>query len=144
VVVLALPASGLPHSEISGSSLTYSSPKHIGVGPVLHRLLAPRHPPCALSSLSYFPLSRFLGFTYFFGECNLTTKTLCQFFISISNFQGAYCISLAEVTHHRHMKSVTFSQTLDQGTYGGVKRDRTADLLRARQALSQLSYNPII
>ena len=25
---------------------------------------------------------------------------------------------------------------------GGVKRDRTADLLRARQALSQLSYNP--
>ena len=27
---------------------------------------------------------------------------------------------------------------------GGAKRDRTADLLRARQALSQLSYSPII
>ena len=26
---------------------------------------------------------------------------------------------------------------------GGAMRDRTADLLRARQALSQLSYNPI-
>ena len=26
---------------------------------------------------------------------------------------------------------------------GGAKRDRTADLLRAKQALSQLSYNPI-
>jgi hypothetical protein len=26
---------------------------------------------------------------------------------------------------------------------GGVTRDRTADLLRARQTLSQLSYNPI-
>ena len=25
---------------------------------------------------------------------------------------------------------------------GGAKRDRTADLLRARQALSQLSYGP--
>jgi hypothetical protein len=25
---------------------------------------------------------------------------------------------------------------------GGAKRDRTADLLRARQALSQLSYSP--
>ncbi len=25
---------------------------------------------------------------------------------------------------------------------GGAMRDRTADLLRARQALSQLSYNP--
>ena len=27
---------------------------------------------------------------------------------------------------------------------GGAKRDRTADLLRARQALSQLSYGPIV
>ena len=30
---------GFPHSEIFGSKLTYSSPKHIGVSPVLHRLL---------------------------------------------------------------------------------------------------------
>ena len=42
---------GFPHSEISGSKLAYSSPKHIGVSPVLHRLLVPRHPPCALSNL---------------------------------------------------------------------------------------------
>ena len=28
--------------------------------------------------------------------------------------------------------------------FGGAKRDRTADLLRAKQALSQLSYSPII
>ena len=27
---------------------------------------------------------------------------------------------------------------------GGAKRDRTADLLRARQALSQLSYGPVL
>ena len=27
---------------------------------------------------------------------------------------------------------------------GGAKQDRTADLLRARQALSQLSYSPIV
>ena len=27
---------------------------------------------------------------------------------------------------------------------GGAMRDRTADLLRARQALSQLSYSPIV
>ena len=26
---------------------------------------------------------------------------------------------------------------------GGAKQDRTADLLRARQALSQLSYSPL-
>lgn len=44
--------SGFPHSDISGSTLTYSSPKHFGVCPVLHRLLVPRHPPCALSHLT--------------------------------------------------------------------------------------------
>ena len=44
--------SGFPHSEISGSQLTYSSPKHIGVSAVLLRLLVPRHPPCALSNLT--------------------------------------------------------------------------------------------
>ena len=44
--------SGFPHSEISGSQLTYSSPKHIGVSAVLLRLLVPRHPPCALPNLT--------------------------------------------------------------------------------------------
>src|SRR5690606_9463296 len=44
--------SGFPHSEIFGSMLTYSSPKHIGVSTVLHRLLVPRHPPCALYNLT--------------------------------------------------------------------------------------------
>ena len=43
---------GFPHSEISGSLLTYSSPEHIGVRPVLLRLLVPRHPPCALIHLT--------------------------------------------------------------------------------------------
>jgi hypothetical protein len=30
----------------------------------------------------------------------------------------------------------------DSFLFGGARRDRTADLLRARQALSQLSYGP--
>lgn len=46
-----LPA-GFPHSDISGSLLTYSSPKHFVVSHVLHRLLVPRHPPCALINLT--------------------------------------------------------------------------------------------
>src|SRR3954451_11711374 len=53
MAVPALQAGGLPHSEIPGSTPAYGSPRHIGVRPVLHRLLAPRHPPCALSSLTY-------------------------------------------------------------------------------------------
>ena len=41
----------LPHSEISGSKRICRSPKLIAAYHVLHRLLAPRHPLCALKSL---------------------------------------------------------------------------------------------
>ena len=43
---------GFPHSDIPGSTPAYGSPRHFVVRHVLHRLLAPRHPPCALSSLT--------------------------------------------------------------------------------------------
>lgn len=46
--------SGFPHSEILGSMSTYDSPRHIGVSPVLRRLLVPRHSPCALLHLTCF------------------------------------------------------------------------------------------
>ena len=41
-----------PHSEISGSQLICSSPKLFAACHVLHRLLMPRHSPCALISLT--------------------------------------------------------------------------------------------
>src|ERR1700686_1780952 len=43
---------GFPHSEISGSMPACGSPKLIAACHVFHRLLLPRHPPCALSSLT--------------------------------------------------------------------------------------------
>ena len=43
---------GFPHSEISGSTPVCGSPKLIAACHVLHRLILPRHPPCALSSLT--------------------------------------------------------------------------------------------
>ena len=39
---------GFPHSDISGSMDMCSSPKLFAACHVLHRLLVPRHPPCAL------------------------------------------------------------------------------------------------
>ena len=41
------------------------------------------------------------------------------------------------------MECSFLSFTIQKQVYGGAKRDRTVDLLRARQALSQLSYGPI-
>ena len=43
---------GFPHSEIPGSKPACGSPGLIAACHVLHRLLAPRHPPHALSSLT--------------------------------------------------------------------------------------------
>ena len=45
-------SAGFPHSEISGSMGICPSPKLIAAYHVFHRLLVPRHPPCALSSLT--------------------------------------------------------------------------------------------
>jgi hypothetical protein len=43
---------GFPHSEIPGSKPACGSPRLIAACHVLHRRLLPRHPPCALSSLT--------------------------------------------------------------------------------------------
>ena len=43
---------GFPHSEILGSKGASPSPRLIAGSHVLHRRLAPRHPPYALSSLT--------------------------------------------------------------------------------------------
>jgi hypothetical protein len=43
---------GFPHSDISGSKPVCGSPKLFAAYHVLHRLSAPRHPPCTLSSLT--------------------------------------------------------------------------------------------
>ena len=52
LIQYGIPFGGFPHSEISGSMLICSSPKLIAAYHVLHRLLMPRHSPCALISLT--------------------------------------------------------------------------------------------
>jgi hypothetical protein len=47
-----LPKEGLPHSDIRGSTIARISPRLFAACHVLHRLLAPRHPPNALVSLT--------------------------------------------------------------------------------------------
>ena len=45
-------SAGFPHSDICGSLDMCSSPQLFAAYHVFHRLLVPRHPPCALSSLT--------------------------------------------------------------------------------------------
>jgi hypothetical protein len=60
-------------------------------------------------------------------------------FYHIPKFLKNDLIKRLEINIH----SGIFISKLFEAVYGGAKRDRTADLLRARQALSQLSYGPI-
>ena len=50
--MLEVRSSGFPHSDIPGSKPVHGSPRLIAVFHVLHRHLAPRHSPKALSSFS--------------------------------------------------------------------------------------------
>ena len=46
------PKGGFPHSDICGATVARTSPQLIAACHVLHRLLAPRHPPNALIALN--------------------------------------------------------------------------------------------
>ena len=71
---------GFPHSEICGSLVTCTSPQLIAAYRVLLRLIWPRHPPYALTYLTYllsflrFELSNFLKRSFSF----LTFSCSCQ------------------------------------------------------------------
>jgi hypothetical protein len=54
-------AEGFPHSDIRGSTIARISPRLFAACHVLHRLLAPRHPPNALLSLSIHTTARAQG-----------------------------------------------------------------------------------
>ena len=69
---LGITLARFPHSEISGSKRTYSSPKRIVVRHVLHQLLVPRHPPCALSNLITICLLFFLIWWDILMQCIAT------------------------------------------------------------------------
>jgi hypothetical protein len=62
---------GFPHSEIPGSMPACGSPRLIAACHVLHRLLLPRHPPCALSSLT-------IKFTRHTAACSRRDEQLFQ------------------------------------------------------------------
>ena len=53
---LSITLSAFPHSEICGLSDICSCPQLIAACHVLLRLLVPRHPPCALSRLTFLGL----------------------------------------------------------------------------------------
>ena len=109
-----------PHSEISGSLAMCAYPKLIAAYHVLHRLLMPRHSPCALCSLTYLVISK-----------------SSQFWFSQRIVFNKYFISwLVVSTIYIHMQ---FSKNIVVGLSG--LEPPTSRLSGVRS--NQLSYRPI-
>ena len=87
---------GFPHSDIPGSKCICHFPRLIAAYHVLHRLLVPRHPPCALSNLTGHP--SVLAFaTYPFSPIRLSKTRLDHFDRDACNITSyVACESLVE------------------------------------------------
>jgi hypothetical protein len=124
---------GFPHSEISGSTLVCSSPKLIAAYHVLHRLLAPRHSPHALSSLTM-NNTRFVGAQ----PAKARTRNLASH-TAVWSVKTTVCrIFSCQRVFSSSALMPTPNLAAPRGA-GGEYRARTGDLLLAKQALSQLS-----
>ena len=135
-----LPCGGFPHSEISGSQLICSSPKLIAAYHVLHRLLMPRHSPCALLCLTFrsnlSELVQFLGSLEVWimqapllDQFTLSNKIVIYPKISVLLlFEFPYCCLLV-IHRFRCITIICFISVFSfQDTIGGPKWTRTIDL----------------
>ena len=151
---------GFPHSEISGSKCIGNSPELIAAYHVLHRLSVPRHPPNALvvlDSTTVCQRSEDLGDLHIrLVPCRGRTPTRrpCLPFLPLRlGRRSAENLDFKTSSDKRCQRTIT--TMLSHRVYddaraprvlwcdGGGRRDRTDDLLLAKQALSQLSYAPV-
>ena len=139
---------GFPHSEISGSMDICSSPKLFAAYHVFHRLLVPRHPPCALSCITNLKAPAGTGsfhtcialhalvqvnfFTLFSSKCCNSYNSFL--FITITSD----VLIFSSISYMRFSRYIADDPDISFSSNGEYEI-RTRDLLLARQALSQLS-----
>ncbi len=121
---------GLPHSEIPGSRVVCTSPRLLAAYHVLHRLHVPRHPPYALNS---FIKSRCILKRVSYAVDQLSKSVLCGADPDSNrdNLLSVLCGADPEANRDNLLSVLC-----------GADRDRTGNLLRARQALSQTELQP--
>ena len=139
-------SAGFPHSDISGSMDICSSPKLFAAYHVFHRLLVPRHPPCALLRLTNF-------------LCHVASRQLVWVFIKFITFKSKLSKFTTSCDYLSVISSDVFLLIFKKKLYflyavfkvhvlrlllqpSGDGEIRTLDPLLARQVLSQLSYTP--
>ena len=142
---------GFPHSDISGSKCVGNSPELFAAYHVLHRLSVPRHPPNALVvlDLTFVSEETILRSPLRLVPCRgrpPPRQRPCLPFLPLRLGDGARKSRLQTSSDERCQRTNrcrlhrVFLHLCDGG---GGRRDRTDDLLLAKQALSQLSYAPV-
>jgi hypothetical protein len=142
---------GFPHSEIFGSKCAGNSPKLIAACHVLHRLSVPRHPPNALIvlDLTFCQRNDDLAIAISARSVQGTIPTRRPFFTHSSRpaFERCGTVELLDFQTSSDKRCQRTNSAPDAALVfsvdGGGRRDRTDDLLLAKQALSQLSYAPV-
>ena len=150
-------AGGCPIRKSPGQSLLGGSPELIAACHVLHRLLTPGHPPCALVRLT--TTQRMKEFRTAHSESVVkererktsrpNPKTSLRPSVVVAcqaEARRKHAIysppSLLAATSAPTLRSYGGAAFALRAKAGGGERDRTDGLLVANQALSQLSYTP--
>ena len=158
--------SGLSHSEIAGSKLAHSSPTLIAACHVLHRLYMPRHSPDALTSRLRVHTTNDNTGDSVIAACIGVVIKLSQIIIRVrpwpdlstaplrkrpENRTRVATASIKKPIHNvkERRKRASYYRPKPANRYsssleilagdGGAYRDRTDDLMLAKQPLSQLS-----
>ena len=126
----------LPHSEISGSRLICSSPKLFAACHVLHRLLMPRHSPCALISLTCKN-----GSHHFSGSlelCRFNRSCLTKLYLP---FVRENCASLRPPCGEHPFRSASFSSSTQTRLRWALRRDPKASRFPRSGSLELCRFN---
>ena len=139
-----LPAAGFPIRRSTDQSLVSGSPWLIAATHVLRRLLEPRHPPHALSSLvtlnSGLPSVSSSGAAF-----EVEIQTLRRFGPAKTSLCDALLYpsySVVRVLRPAACCAARRRDTSSRLDLGGADRSRTDDIQLAKLALYQLSYSP--
>ena len=160
-------SAGFPHSEISGSTVICTSPKLIAACHVLHRLLMPRHSPCALLRLTLFSccheglalvLKRlnYAGSEFFeivlcypfekFHKSFLFPSVACSsYLVTLFSFQGAFPASFETRSKHSiSLNACIQSRTISLGPVPDGTRGvpRTSVLAKPKPCRRGNSFAP--
>ena len=160
-------SAGFPHSEISGSTVICTSPKLIAACHVLHRLLMPRHSPCALLRLTFLSCCQeglalvlkrlnYAGSEFFeivcvtlfekFHKSFLFPSVACSsYLVTLFSFQGAFPASFETRSKHSiSLNACIQSRTISLGPVPDGTRGvpRTSVLAKPKPCRRGNSFAP--